>query len=165
MARAMRVVEARAERELLVARSLIEEYVASLPIDLDFQGYREEIARFPGEYVPPEGAVLLAYEGDEPVGVVALRRQAASVCEMKRLYVRPPFRGRGAGQALSTEIVRHAVRLGYSRMRLDTLPTMDAAIGLYRALGFREIPPYRYNPVPGAQFMELELPREKGTNK
>jgi ribosomal protein S18 acetylase RimI-like enzyme len=155
----MRIVEVKTDTERAMARSLIEEYASSLEIDLDFQGFREEIARFPGGYSPPDGTVLLAFEGTEPSGVVALRRESASVCEMKRLYVRPGFRGRGTGRGLSEELVRRAVRLGYSKMRLDTLPTMEAAIALYRALGFREIPAYRYNPVAGAHFMELDLRR------
>jgi len=153
----MRIVEAESASERALAKSLIEEYVDSLGIDLDFQGFREEMAQFPHGYSPPEGAVLLAYEGTEPTGVVALRRHSGSVCEMKRLYVRPSYRGRGIGRALSEALVRRAVALGYSRMRLDTLPTMDAALGLYRALGFREIPPYRFNPVAGAHYMELDL--------
>lgn len=152
------MVEAATDAHWVAAKSLIEEYAASLEVNLSFQGYPEEIARFPRDYVPPEGTVLLVYEGDEPAGVVALRRQRESVCEMKRLYVRPRFRGRGFGRALSEELVRRAARLGYSKMRLDTLPTMDAALGLYRALGFREIPAYRYNPVAGARFLELDLP-------
>jgi ribosomal protein S18 acetylase RimI-like enzyme len=154
----MRVVEATSDAEISAAKILVEEYAASLEIDLDFQGFREEIDQFPRGYSPPDGAVLLAFEGGTPSGVVALRRLSDSVCEMKRLYVRPRFRGRGAGRALSEEIVRKASRLGYTKMRLDTLPTMDAALGLYRALGFREIPPYRYNPVAGAHYLELDLP-------
>jgi len=155
----MRLVEARSEIEWAVAKTLIEEYVASLEIDLNFQGYRDEMVRFPGGYSPPDGAVLLAYEGTEPTGVVALRRHSPSVCEMKRLYVRPKFRGHGIGRALSVEVVRRAAQLGYTKMRLDTLPTMDAAIGLYHAIGFRDIPPYRYNPVAGARYLELDLRR------
>ena len=156
----VRIVKATSETDLAAAKSLIEEYVASLEVSLEFQGYPEEIARFPGDYAPPGGTILLAYDGSTAVGVIALRRQSGSVCEMKRLYVRPGYRGRGVGRALSEELVRRAARLGYSKMRLDTLPTMDAAIGLYRGLGFREIPSYRYNPVAGAHFMELDLPLE-----
>jgi ribosomal protein S18 acetylase RimI-like enzyme len=155
----MRVVEAETDSELAAARTLIEEYASSLEVDLEFQGYREEIAEFPGAYAAPRGAVLLAYEGDEAAGVVALRPHGASVCEMKRLYVRPAHRGKGIGRALSEAVIRRAVSLGYATMRLDTLPTMASAIGLYRELGFREIPPYRFNPVAGARYMELELPR------
>jgi len=150
-------VEASTDGELAAARSMIEEYAASLPIDLGFQDFHEEILRFPGEYAPPSGAVLLAFLGKDPTGVVALRRHGPSACEMKRLYVRPVFRGKGVGRALAQKIIQRAAALGYATMRLDTLPTMDAAIGLYEGLGFREIPAYRYNPVAGARFMELVL--------
>jgi ribosomal protein S18 acetylase RimI-like enzyme len=122
-----------------------------------FQDFQEEVAQFPGEYSSPSGAVLLAYEGKEPSGVVTVRRHGRSGCEMKRLYVLPKFRGRGVGRALSKAVIQKAVALGYAKMRLDTLPSMEAAIALYRALGFREIPAYRYNPVAGAKFMELVL--------
>jgi ribosomal protein S18 acetylase RimI-like enzyme len=153
----MRIVEAVTGSQLAIARSLIEEYAAALPIDLSFQDFQEELARFPGEYSPPSGAVLLAYVGKEPAGVVALRRHGPSGCEMKRLYVLPRFRGRGVGRALSKKVIRKAADLGYATMRLDTLASMDAAIALYRAFGFHEIPAYRYNPVAGAKFMELVL--------
>lgn len=156
-AEAFRIVEARNPSELSVAKVLIEEYAASLEIDLSFQDFREELERFPGEYAPPHGAVLLATESGEPAGVGAVRDHGPRTCEMKRLYVRPAFRGRGLGRALSERLIRKARELGYARMRLDTLATMDAAIGLYLALGFREIPPYRFNPVPGARYFELAL--------
>jgi len=153
----MRVTAATTEDDFAAARALIEEYAASLEIDLGFQGFDEEIAHFPRGYSPPDGAVFVAWEGDEPAGVVALRRYRGSVCEMKRLYVRPAHRGNGLGRKLSEEVIAAARRLGYTTMRLDTLPTMDAAIGLYRALGFRDIPAYRFNPVADAHYMELEL--------
>ena len=153
----MRIVRAAANEELAAAKAMIEEYAASLGIDLGFQGYDEEIAEFPRGYAPPDGAVLVAFEGQSPAGVVALRRHDATACEMKRLYVRPNFRGHGVGRALSEEIIRIAAKLGYAKMRLDTLPTMDEAIGLYLALGFREIPAYRFNPVAGAHYLELDL--------
>lgn len=153
----MRIVAATTAAQLATARALIEEYATSLPVDLDFQDFRKEIARFPGKYGPPGGAVLVAYLGKQPAGVVALRKHGRSDCEMKRLYVRPAARGEGVGRALSRKIIEKAKRLGYARMRLDTLPTMDAAMGLYRALGFVDIPAYRFNPVAGARFMELAL--------
>jgi len=153
----MQIVAAATNRELSAAKAMIEEYAASIDIDLGFQGFRDEIAEFPRGYSPPEGLVLVAYEGKEPAGVVALRRLSGSVCEMKRLFVRAEHRGRGIGRALSGEVIRRAAGLGYAKMRLDTLPTMDAAIGLYRALGFREIPAYRFNPVADAHYMELDL--------
>jgi len=153
----MRVVRAATAAELADARALVQEYVASLDVSLDFQDYADEIARFPGAYGPPSGEVLLAYEGRDRVGVAALRRLEPSVCEMKRLYIRPGFRGRGIGRTLAVQLIRDAVVLGYSAMRLDTLASMDAALGLYRSLGFVEIPPYRYNPIAGARFLELDL--------
>ena len=136
---------------------MVEEYVATLGIDLEFQEFHEEITRFPGEYVPPAGAVLLAYDHGRAVGVVALRQLGPFVCEMKRLYVRPGARGRGVGRQLASSVIRRAARLGYRTMKLDTLSTMDAALGLYASLGFRDIPPYRFNPIAGARFLELEL--------
>jgi len=153
----MQIVAAATDRELSAAKAMIEEYAASIGIDLGFQGFREEIALFPSGYSPPDGLVLVAYEGGEPAGVVALRRLEGSTCEMKRLYVRVEHRGRGIGRALSEEVIRRAAGLGYAKMRLDTLPTMDPAIELYRDLGFREIPPYRFNPVADAHYMELDL--------
>jgi len=153
----MRIVRAETTADVTAARDLIEEYVASLAIDLGFQGYREEIAEFPHGYAAPDGAVLVAYEGKEPAGVVALRRHDATACEMKRLYVRPRYRGKGVGRRLSEELIRIAARRGYAKMRLDTLPDMGEAIALYRSLGFRTIPPYRFNPVEGAQYLELDL--------
>jgi len=153
----MRITVATTDGELAAARSLIEEYAASLDIDLGFQGFGDEIAHFPRGYMPPDGVVLVAWEDNEPAGVVALRRYRGSVCEMKRLYVRPKHRGKGLGRTLSEEVIAAARRLGYTTMRLDTLPTMDAAIALYRALGFHDIPAYRFNPVAGAHYMELAL--------
>jgi len=153
----MRIVRAVTPADVAVAKTLIEEYGASLTIDLEFQGFREEIAEFPRGYSEPDGAVLVAYEGNAPAGVVALRRHDATACEMKRLYVRPSYRGKGVGRKLSEELIRIAARQGYARMRLDTLADMYEAIALYRALGFRAIPPYRFNPVEGAQYMELDL--------
>lgn len=153
----MRLTVASTANELADARALVKEYVASLEVSLDFQDFSDELARFPAEYVPPSGAVLLAYEAGSPVGVVALRALAPSVCEMKRMYVRPLYRGKGIGRELAHRLIEIGRSRGYSAMRLDTLATMDAAIGLYRSLGFREIPPYRFNPIPGARYLELEL--------
>ncbi len=109
--------------------------------------------------MPPGGEILVAYAAREPVGVVALRRLEARTCEMKRLYVRPPHRGQGVARALVRRLLSDAARLGYERLRLDTLPTMTAALELYRSLGFREIPPYWNNPVRDAHFFEIGLDR------
>ena len=158
----LRVVVARTDTEVADALALVQEYVGALDVDLDFQDYQEEIASFPGGYAGPGGTLLVAYDRTGPIGVVGLRRLEAGVCEMKRLYVRPAFRGRGVGRALSDRLLSAAVALGYARMRLDTLAFMDVAIGLYRSLGFIEIPPYRFNPIPGARYMELVLPTRRG---
>ena len=158
----IRVVEASASADLKVARDLIREYARSLDIDLEFQDFEGELASFPGVYAPPSGRILLARVRGRPAGVVALRAQPDGSCEMKRLYVRPRFRGRGIGRRLAEEIVGRAVRLGYRTMRLDTLASMEAALGLYHELGFRDIAPYRFNPIAGARFLELDL-RETAT--
>jgi GNAT superfamily N-acetyltransferase len=147
-----------AEAELPLVRELFREYADSLGVDLSFQGFEDELARLPGEYAPPRGALLLACGGGDPAGCVAIRPlEPADVCELKRLYVRPASRAGGLGRALTLAAIDEARRLGYARMRLDTLPSMGAARRLYAGLGFREIEPYRFNPIEGTQFLELTL--------
>src|ERR1044071_9652925 len=149
----MRLVEADSVTEIAVARELFVEYAATLGVDLGFQGFDEELAGLPGDYAPPGGCLLLAdEERGRPAGCVALRRHDAAACEMKRLYVRPTARGRGVGRELTAELIGRARWMGYSRMLLDTLPSMLDAAALYRSLGFREIEPYRFNPVEGTLF-------------
>jgi len=148
---------ATSKEDWIQARELFEEYAASLGFDLSFQDFAREVASLPGEYASPRGAILLAGDDSGIAGCVALRPLADETCEMKRLYVRPTHRGTGVGKRLAEAILAEARVRGYRRMRLDTVPGMEAAMALYRALGFREIEPYRANPIPGALFMEREL--------
>ncbi|MBI3724003.1 GNAT family N-acetyltransferase [bacterium] len=155
--RAIEIVPAVTPELVESARVLFREYQASLGIDLCFQGFERELAALPGAYAPPAGRLLLAIEESEVAACIALRPLGAGVCEMKRLYVRPRFRGRGLGRALAARILAEARAIGYGSMRLDTLPSMKEAISLYRELGFVEIAPYCENPVEGALFLEARL--------
>jgi ribosomal protein S18 acetylase RimI-like enzyme len=144
------------------ARILFEEYAASLEVDLAFQGFETELETLPGGYAPPSGRLLLGWDGDLLAGCVALRALDRDTAEMKRLYVRPRFRGTGWGRRLAERIVAEARSAGYRRIRLDTLPSMAGARALYQSLGFHDIPPYRHNPVPGTAFLELTLAGSEG---
>ncbi|HET6836760.1 MAG TPA: GNAT family N-acetyltransferase [Gemmatimonadales bacterium] len=151
------IVAAYGGDSLIQVRTLFEEYAASLGIDLCFQDFARELATLPGNYAPPRGRLLLACWNREAAGCVALRPLQNGICEMKRFYVRPTHRGHGVGRALAEQVIAEAGSAGYSRMRLDSLPTMEPALQLYRQLGFRDVAPYRENPVPGAVFLELPL--------
>jgi putative acetyltransferase len=154
----MNLIQASSPDEISRARELFEEYAASLGFSLCFQNFDREVAELPGKYVPPSGRLLLAVVDNQTAGCVALRKIGDGVCEMKRLYVRPAFRGTGLGRTLAESIIQAACDIGYQCMRLDTLPgKMDRAIAMYRLLGFKEIEPYYENPVAGAVFMELKL--------
>ena len=159
----MKIVEVTTGQAVEHARELFAEYAASLGFSLCFQNFDQEVAELPGKYTPPSGRLLLAREEEAVAGCVALRKiatgtSADSICEMKRLYVRPEFRGRGLGRILTEAVIAAARDIGYERMRLDTLPgRMDSAIAIYRSLGFKDIEPYYDNPFADVAFLELEL--------
>ena len=159
---------ARFPEQLEAVRTIFREYAQSLGIDLGFQQFDDELASLPGKFAAPRGRVLLASHGasdgasdgaGDIVGCVAMRPIDATTCEMKRLYVRPAGRGLQVGRQLATRICATAQEAGYLRMRLDTLPTMHAALGLYASLGFEPIDAYVFNPIPGAIFLECDLTR------
>ena len=152
------IQQAESSQQVSTVRELFLEYAKSLNFSLCFQSFEKELAELPGEYAPPSGRLLLAAHGSQLAGCVALHKLENEICEMKRLYVRPQFRGKGLGRVLAQRIVADARQIGYKRLRLDTVePVMRGAVALYRKLGFREIAPYRENPVAGALYMELEL--------
>jgi putative acetyltransferase len=138
-------------------RNLFLAYAESLGFDLCFQGFEEELNTLPGSYAPPDGRLYLALRDDQTVGCVALHRFESNICEMKRLYVVPAVRGTGHGRKLCEQIIQDARCIGYAAMRLDTLASMKEARALYASLGFAEIPPYRFNPLAEAVYMELLL--------
>lgn len=147
--------------DLESVRILFREYADSLGVNLDYQGFEEEVRDLPGTYAPPAGTLLLARRGNEVLGCVGIRPIDARVAEMKRLFVRPAGRGTGLGRTLAEAAIRFADAAGYERMRLDTLPQMQRAQELYRRLGFVAIDAYRFSPVPGTVFLELVLKAEE----
>lgn len=158
----IRLVVADSLERIDAARGVFREYAASLNIDLCFQGFDDELAGLPGEYAEPHGVLLLAFVGDDLAGCGAMRplRDAdhANACEMKRLFVRPAFRRFGIGRLLAQALMDRASGAGYSVMLLDTLDEMESARGLYASLGFEEVAPYYYNPIPGAHYLKAQLP-------
>ena len=150
--------QAESPAQLAQARELFIEYAQSLGFSLCFQNFDKELASLPGGYAPPEGRLLLADQDGQLAGCIALHKLEPGVCEMKRLYLRPRFRGKGLGRALADHIIAEARHIGYQRMRLDTVePVMKDAVAMYRKLGFKEIAPYCPNPMSGVIYMELEL--------
>ena len=154
---AVDVAPVSSDRDLGEVRRLFQAYAASLDFSLEFQGFDQELADLPGRYAPPAGRLLLARVDGAVAGCVAMRPFDESVCEMKRLFVLPEVHGRGVGRRLANALIDEARSAGYTAMRLDTVPSMRSAIGLYESLGFRDIEPYTKNPIAGTRFLELHL--------
>ncbi len=155
---AVMIVEALTPGLVETARSLFKEYAEAIGIDLGFQNFEEELSALPGKYAPPDGGLFIAMSGTHAVGCVALRPlEPPAIAELKRLYVRPLGRGKGLGLLLTQAAIERARAAHYEILRLDTLASMQDALRLYRRLGFREIPAYRYNPIPDSVYMELDL--------
>ena len=154
----IQLIQAASFEQVELARELFLEYADSLGFSLSFQRFDEELKNLPGAYAPPSGRLLLAHHQRKAAGCVALRPLDRKICEMKRLYVRPAYRGKGVGRILVDRVIAEARIIGYERMRLDTIESsMQDAIALYRRRGFREIAPYRSNPIAGALYLELLL--------
>jgi ribosomal protein S18 acetylase RimI-like enzyme len=151
------IIQATTPGQIEQARTLIREYTDGLGIDLSFQELAQELADFPGAYAPPGGRLWLALDGAEAAGCIGIRPLEPGACEMKRLYIRPAWRGHGLGRRLVEAALEQARAMGYSAMCLDTLPQMGAAIRMYEAFGFQRIEPYYANPIPGALFFKLRL--------
>jgi putative acetyltransferase len=156
--KALSLTQAETPSQITQARELFFEYAQALGFSLCFQNFDHELAALPGDYAPPEGRLLLAEFEGQLAGCVALHQLESSICEMKRLYLRPQFRGKGLGHVLADGIIAQARQIGYQRMRLDTVePVMKDAVAMYRKIGFQDIAPYRANPIAGAMYMELQL--------
>ena len=156
----IRLEPAASPSDVAAIRVLFEEYADSLGVNLEYQGFDEELRNLPGPYAPPSGTLLLARKDNDVIGCVGVRGLDAVTAEMKRLYVRPSGRGAGLGRTLAESAIEFARSSGYERMRLDTLPQMGRAQELYKTLGFVTIDAYRFSPVPGTAFLELSLKRD-----
>ena len=153
----IKIVEANTKEFVEKTKELIREYAQSLEFDLGFQDFDKEMETFPGQYAFPRGCLYIALDANQPIGCVALRDLGDGICEMKRLYVIPNYRGQKVGKLLAEVVIKAAKDMGYDYMRLDTIPSMKHANMLYSALGFKQITPYRFNPIEGATFFELNL--------
>ncbi|MBK7650745.1 MAG: GNAT family N-acetyltransferase [Flammeovirgaceae bacterium] len=151
--------EASSKKDYLVATDLFTEYVVQLGIDLSFQNFEEELASLSIMYSKPQGVLIIAMENEKAVGCFGIRKLEDSIGELKRMYIREKARGFGYGKQLLQNAIETAAQLGYSKMRLDTLATMGSAIHLYKQVGFYEMEPYRFNPMEGAKYFEIELYR------
>lgn len=155
------IVRVDSDEDLAEVRRLFIEYAASLPIDLAFQGFEQELLELPGQYGPPSGCILLARYRGNVAGCIAVRRLSDDICEGKRLYARPQFRGNDIGKQLKIAILREAKRLGYRRFRWDSLGFMTAANALYMSIGAKRIPPYHDKIIEGMVCWEIDLTQFK----
>ena len=153
----LKIIQAISDTHINQVKELFIEYTYNLNIDLEFQDFEQELNNLLGDYSPPAGRLLLAFYKNKLAGCIALRKFNVKICEMKRLYVRKEFRGKGIGKALANQVIKLAIKIKYNYMQLDTLPSMRQAISLYNSLGFKKILPYRYNPIKGAKFFQLKL--------
>jgi ribosomal protein S18 acetylase RimI-like enzyme len=153
----LRIFAAETDEHIKIFHQLFKEYEKYLDIDLRFQDFETELANLPGVYTPPEGCMLLAEYDNKIAGCVALKKIGEGICEMKRLYVRPEFRGKAIGRKLSEAIIEEARKIGYKKMRLDSLKRLNQAISLYQSMGFKEIKPYVFNPLDDVVYMEVVL--------
>lgn len=153
----MNIIQAQTKNHLEEVQTLFREYQAFLNVDICFQGFEAELVGLPGKYAPPEGILLLALAGQKAAGCGALRRFDADKCEMKRLFVRPEFRGLGLGKSLAQRLIAEAIRIGYSSMLLDTLDKLKVAMRIYESLGFLPTEAYYQNPLPGVVYWQLDL--------
>ena len=150
--------------EIEMIKNLFNEYVLSLGENLDFQGYDSELSSLPGIYSPPSGTLLLALDNGQPAGCAALKKIGGpenKICEMKRLYVKPEYRGKKLGKKLASMIIEEAVKKGYRIMYLDTLERLKAAMNMYSSLGFTKTEPYYNNPIEDAVYLKLDLVKQE----
>ena len=157
MTEPLHISQARSAADMIAVRALFVEYAEAIQVDLCFQQFDQELETLPGRYAPPAGELLLAYAGEAPAGCVGMRDLGKGIAEMKRLFVRPAYRSARLGRRLVEQIIKLAKERGYQRMRLDTLASMESAIGLYESLGFVEIESYCHNPIVGTRYFELSL--------
>lgn len=149
--------EAETDKEYQTAAKLFKEYAVHIGVDLGFQNFDKEVENIENQYSRPNGAIFIAYNDKTPLGCFGIRKLEDAVCELKRMYLRKEARGHGTGKKLLKKSIELGKELGYEKMRLDTLPTMQSAIGLYEKAGFYEIEPYRFNPIKGAKYFEIKL--------
>ena len=155
------IIEAKTNELISETKELFQEYASTLGFDLDFQDFKKEMEGFPDHYSTPDGCLYLACYGKQRIGCVGLRYFEKGICEIKRLYIRPEFRGMKAGRMLAEAAIKAARDIGYEYIRLDTLQSMESANSMYKSLGFYDIEPYRHNPIDGAMYMELDLQKQR----